>query len=57
MKAVTVTGSGGPEVLRVAEVPDPEPGPGKVPGFRAPGCQADRERAGPRSGPIVSFGC
>ncbi|MGW3075398.1 MULTISPECIES: NADP-dependent oxidoreductase [unclassified Kitasatospora] len=30
MKAVTVTRSGGPEVLRVAEVPDPEPGPGEV---------------------------
>ncbi|GAB7183028.1 NADP-dependent oxidoreductase [Kitasatospora sp. Ki12] len=30
MKAVTVTGSGGPEVLRVTEVPDPEPGPGEV---------------------------
>ncbi|MFJ3218097.1 NADP-dependent oxidoreductase [Kitasatospora sp. NPDC086801] len=30
MKAVTVTGSGGPEVLRVTEVPDPEPGPGQV---------------------------
>ncbi|WP_316529118.1 NADP-dependent oxidoreductase [Kitasatospora brasiliensis] len=30
MKAVTVTGSGGPEVLRVTEVPDPQPGPGEV---------------------------
>ncbi|MEV8323763.1 NADP-dependent oxidoreductase [Kitasatospora sp. NPDC056731] len=30
MKAVTVTGSGGPEVLRVTEVPDPELGPGEV---------------------------
>ncbi|MFD7590436.1 NADP-dependent oxidoreductase [Kitasatospora sp. NPDC059811] len=30
MKAVTVTRSGGPEVLRVTEVPDPEPGPGEV---------------------------
>ncbi|MFE6500824.1 NADP-dependent oxidoreductase [Kitasatospora sp. NPDC057738] len=30
MKAVTVTGNGGPEVLRVAEVPDPRPGPGEV---------------------------
>ncbi len=30
MKAVTVTESGGPEVLRVTEVPDPEPGPGEV---------------------------
>ncbi|MFG3229413.1 NADP-dependent oxidoreductase [Kitasatospora sp. NPDC048194] len=30
MKAVTVTGSGGPEVLRVAELPDPQPGPGEV---------------------------
>ncbi|MEU9042829.1 MULTISPECIES: NADP-dependent oxidoreductase [unclassified Kitasatospora] len=30
MKAVTVTQSGGPEVLRVGEVPDPQPGPGEV---------------------------
>ncbi|MEU8920914.1 NADP-dependent oxidoreductase [Kitasatospora sp. NPDC048545] len=30
MKAVTVTRSGGPEVLRVTEVPDPQPGPGEV---------------------------
>ncbi|MEV7925154.1 NADP-dependent oxidoreductase [Kitasatospora sp. NPDC088779] len=30
MKAVTVTRSGGLEVLRVTEVPDPEPGPGEV---------------------------
>ncbi|MFD7454683.1 NADP-dependent oxidoreductase [Kitasatospora sp. NPDC059827] len=30
MKAVTVPRSGGPEVLRVTEVADPEPGPGEV---------------------------
>ncbi|GGV12815.1 oxidoreductase [Kitasatospora herbaricolor] len=30
MKAVTVPEFGGPEVLRVAEVPDPVPGPGEV---------------------------
>ncbi|MER8103449.1 NADP-dependent oxidoreductase [Kitasatospora sp. NPDC094016] len=30
MKAVTVTRSGGPEVLRVTEVSAPEPGPGEV---------------------------
>ncbi|MFH9351379.1 NADP-dependent oxidoreductase [Kitasatospora sp. NPDC017646] len=30
MKAVTVPGPGGPEVLRVTEVPDPEPGAGEV---------------------------
>ncbi|MFE5584264.1 NADP-dependent oxidoreductase [Kitasatospora sp. NPDC056531] len=30
MKAVTVVRSGGPEVLRVTRVPDPEPGPGEV---------------------------
>ncbi|MEV7772518.1 NADP-dependent oxidoreductase [Kitasatospora sp. NPDC086791] len=30
MKAVTVTESGGPEVLRVTRVPDPQPGPGEV---------------------------
>ncbi|MFD5921074.1 NADP-dependent oxidoreductase [Kitasatospora sp. NPDC058201] len=30
MKAVTVPRFGGPEVLRVAEVPDPVPGPGEV---------------------------
>ncbi|MEU9074996.1 NADP-dependent oxidoreductase [Kitasatospora sp. NPDC004745] len=30
MKAVTVPGFGGPEVLRAAETPDPLPGPGEV---------------------------
>jgi len=30
MRAVVVTEPGGPEVLRWAEVPDPEPGPGEV---------------------------
>jgi putative PIG3 family NAD(P)H quinone oxidoreductase len=30
MRAVTVTAPGGPEMLRLAEVPDPEPGPGQV---------------------------
>jgi putative PIG3 family NAD(P)H quinone oxidoreductase len=30
MRAVVITHPGGPEVLRVEEVPDPEPGPGEV---------------------------
>ncbi|KJS57873.1 NADP-dependent oxidoreductase [Streptomyces rubellomurinus] len=30
MKAVTVPVFGGPEVLRIAELPDPQPGPGEV---------------------------
>jgi len=30
MRAVTVTGFGGPEVLEYGEVPDPAPGPGQV---------------------------
>ncbi len=30
MRAVTTDGAGGPEVLQVAEVPDPEPGAGEV---------------------------
>ncbi len=30
MRAVVTDGAGGPEVLRVGEVPDPEPGPGEV---------------------------
>ena len=30
MRAVVTEGSGGPEVLSVAELPDPEPGPGEV---------------------------
>ncbi|RYD60645.1 MAG: NADPH:quinone reductase, partial [Verrucomicrobiaceae bacterium] len=30
MKAIQVEKWGGPEVLRVAEVPDPTPGPGEV---------------------------
>src|SRR4051794_2948883 len=30
MRAVTVSGAGGPDVLSVTEVPDPEPGPGEV---------------------------
>ena len=30
MRAVTVTAPGGPEVLTVAELPDPTPGPGEV---------------------------
>ena len=30
MRAVTIPEFGGPEVLRVAEVPDPRPGPGEV---------------------------
>jgi putative PIG3 family NAD(P)H quinone oxidoreductase len=30
MRAVVLDGHGGPEVLRVADVPDPEPGPGEV---------------------------
>jgi putative PIG3 family NAD(P)H quinone oxidoreductase len=30
MRAVTTTGPGGPEVLTVSELPDPEPGPGEV---------------------------
>lgn len=30
MKAIVTTGTGGPEMLRLAEVPDPAPGPGEV---------------------------
>jgi putative PIG3 family NAD(P)H quinone oxidoreductase len=30
MRAVVTDGAGGPDVLRVGEVPDPEPGPGEV---------------------------
>jgi len=30
MRAVTTTGPGGPEVLTITELPDPEPGPGEV---------------------------
>jgi putative PIG3 family NAD(P)H quinone oxidoreductase len=30
MKAITLSGSGGPEVLTWTDVPDPEPGPGEV---------------------------
>src|SRR5689334_11497793 len=30
MRAVVVTAPGGPEVLRLVELPDPEPGPGQV---------------------------
>jgi NADPH2:quinone reductase len=30
MRAIQLTGTGGPEVLRVAELPQPEPGPGQV---------------------------
>ncbi|KAA1427884.1 NAD(P)H-quinone oxidoreductase [Nocardioides antri] len=30
MRAVTVTEPGGPEVLTISELPDPEPGPGEV---------------------------
>ncbi|ABL79725.1 MULTISPECIES: NAD(P)H-quinone oxidoreductase [unclassified Nocardioides] len=30
MRAVIATGAGGPDVLSVAELPDPEPGPGEV---------------------------
>lgn len=30
MRAVVATGTGGPEVLSVTELPDPEPGPGEV---------------------------
>src|SRR3982074_1321901 len=30
MRAVQVTGFGGPEVLNPVELPDPEPGPGQV---------------------------
>ena len=29
MRAVQITRSGGPEVLDVVELPDPEPGPGE----------------------------
>ena len=30
MRAVIADGVGGPEVLSVGELPDPEPGPGEV---------------------------
>ena len=30
MKAVVVTRSGGPEVLEVRDMPEPQPGPGEV---------------------------
>ena len=30
MKAIRVEKFGGPEVLKLAEVPDPQPGPGEV---------------------------
>lgn len=30
MRAITITEPGGPEVLRISEVPDPVPGPGEV---------------------------
>ena len=30
MRAVVLTGAGGPEVMRWDQVPDPEPGPGEV---------------------------
>ena len=30
MRAVVITQPGGPEVLRLEEVPDPVPGPGEV---------------------------
>jgi putative PIG3 family NAD(P)H quinone oxidoreductase len=30
MRAITANGAGGPEVLTLSEVPDPEPGPGEV---------------------------
>ncbi|MGH3911074.1 MAG: quinone oxidoreductase family protein [Pseudonocardiaceae bacterium] len=30
MRAILITETGGPEVLRLAELPDPEPGPGQV---------------------------
>ncbi|WP_183099464.1 NAD(P)H-quinone oxidoreductase [Nocardioides pelophilus] len=30
MRAVTTTGPGGPEVLTISQLPDPEPGPGEV---------------------------
>ncbi|MGH3993468.1 MAG: alcohol dehydrogenase catalytic domain-containing protein, partial [Pseudonocardiaceae bacterium] len=30
MRAIQVTETGGPEVLRLAELPDPEPGPGQL---------------------------
>ncbi len=30
MRTVTASGAGGPEVLSVTEVPDPEPGPGEI---------------------------
>jgi putative PIG3 family NAD(P)H quinone oxidoreductase len=30
MRAITITSPGGPDVLRLAEVPDPVPGPGEV---------------------------
>ncbi len=30
MRAIVAAGTGGPEVLSLGEVPDPEPGPGEV---------------------------
>src|ERR671916_1687208 len=30
MRAIQITDTGGPEVLRLAELPDPEPGPGQL---------------------------
>ena len=30
MRAVTTSGAGGPDVLTVTDLPDPEPGPGEV---------------------------
>lgn len=30
MRAIQVTEAGGPEVLKIADLPDPEPGPGEI---------------------------
>ncbi len=30
MRAIQITETGGPEVLRLAELPDPQPGPGEL---------------------------
>lgn len=30
MRAIQITETGGPEVLRLTELPDPEPGPGQL---------------------------